>query len=140
MKRETRELLLYVGIVAVFVATLLVCSPRDEIDNYVDHHEYETLLVGAPRSPQWRTVRNKYIKAHPECEACGSREDLNVHHIRPFSTHPELELVESNLVTLCRSHHLSLGHMCPDGRRNWSECSNPNVRRDAARMRNEGKW
>jgi hypothetical protein len=141
LKGQWRDVAVYSAMFAIFATALVLYRP-EQPDNYVDHHEAEpgVMMATAPRSPQWRTVRNRYIKDHPACEACGSTEDLNVHHILPFSTHPELELVESNLISLCRSHHLSVGHVCEDGRRNWGECSNPNVRRDAARIRNEGKW
>lgn len=94
-------------------------------------------VVGAARSGKWPSVRAEYLKLHPTCEACGTDKDLNVHHIHPFHEHPELELQMSNLITLCREHHLTLGHD-PDGPdgpmpRNWS-ASNPHVRRDAAKM------
>jgi hypothetical protein len=53
-----------------------------------------------------------------------------VHHIRPFHLHPELELEQDNLITLCekRAHdcHFQVGHFM-----NWS-WFNPDVRVDAA--------
>lgn len=81
------------------------------------------------RSSQWSTIRKHYLESHPECEACGTREDLNVHHVKPYHTNPELELDISNLITLCRKHHLEIGH-----RGNWKD-ANPYVREDAVRMR-----
>lgn len=104
--------------------------PYDQLKESVDFIEF-----GADRSSQWTTVRNKFVKEHPVCEACGSNENLNVHHIKPFHSNPELELEWSNLITLCREHHFYIGHD-PDGpngplKPNWKE-SNPNVRRDAA--------
>lgn len=94
--------------------------------------------VGAERSGRWSTVRKHYIEDHPVCEACGSSEDLNVHHVKPFHVHPELELDPENLVTLCREHHFHIGHDPdgPDGPRNpnW-KLSNPNVRSDARKYR-----
>lgn len=65
------------------------------------------------RSPEWPRVRDEHLREHPECEACGSRKNLQVHHIRPFHLFPELELSQGNLITLCMSLqecHLSLGH------------------------------
>ena len=71
--------------------------------------------LGAARSPQWGKVRNEYLRYHPECAVCGKSEELNVHHKLLFSRHPELELVEENLITLCeapgREHHLNFGHL-----------------------------
>ena len=47
------------------------------------------------------------------CIACGSEKHLQVHHIKPFHLHPELELEPSNLIVLCMDTnecHLKLGH------------------------------
>ena len=58
------------------------------------------------RSPYWSKTRAAFLKKHPRCEACGSKDDLNVQ--------PKLELVESNLITLCErptwNCHLIIGH------------------------------
>jgi len=63
------------------------------------------------RSPRWAKVRAEYIKMNPNCFACSSSEKLEVHHIKPFHSNPELELSQDNLVTLCRYCHLVLGHL-----------------------------
>jgi hypothetical protein len=89
---------------------------------------------GDPRSSEWSAVRAAHVKRHPACLACGSVEQLNVHHIEPFHLRPDLELEPSNLVTLCREHHFRIGHD-PDGpwkpqKPSWIK-SNPNVRQDA---------
>jgi 5-methylcytosine-specific restriction protein A len=105
--------------------------------------EVHDIPFGADRSSKWPAVRNHFVKLHPVCEACGSTESLNVHHVIPFHERPDLELAMGNLITLCRDHHFTLGHF-----RNWSK-SNPNVRRDAAKLRKtlpkkdqekEGSW
>lgn len=73
------------------------------------------------RSPQWERVRKQHLKNNPACAACGKTDSVQVHHIRPFHLFPELELVSSNLITLCElfvndsddtndNHHLHLGH------------------------------
>lgn len=73
-------------------------------------------LHGAARSGHWSTVRHLYLLAHPTCALCGGKDKLEVHHIRPFHTHPELELDLNNLITLCESKsygvncHLLFGH------------------------------
>jgi len=78
------------------------------------------------RSPHWRTVRAEYVHAVPYCEICGSTEHLEVHHNIRFSTSPQLELVRTNLVTLCRPHgrgcHWQVGH----GGLSWAD--GPDVR------------
>jgi 5-methylcytosine-specific restriction endonuclease McrA len=84
----------------------------------------EDVARGKPaieRSKKWPAVRNKHLKLYPTCEACGSKEHVQVHHIKPFHMFPELELEPTNLITLCEkyladddnsndNHHLKLGH------------------------------
>ena len=36
---------------------------------------------------------------------CGSKQRVYVHHIRKWSTHPELRFVVGNCISLCRTHH-----------------------------------
>lgn len=79
---------------------------------------------GRERSPKWETVRNKYVKNNPYCALCGEKSDVEVHHVKPFHKFPEFELDSSNLITLCRPHHLLAGHLM-----DWSSY-NPNVRED----------
>ncbi len=80
------------------------------------------------RSSGWFAVRNDFLMAYPRCSACGKTSDLEVHHVFPFHTHPELELDKTNLVTLCEYHHLIVGH-----RGNWKNI-NPNVRKDCLKL------
>jgi hypothetical protein len=83
------------------------------------------------RSPEWNVVRDTFVATHEACEACGCMEKLQVHHVKPFHLHPELELDESNLISLCMGPnecHLFIGH--GDSFR----CYNPNVREDAKRF------
>jgi thiol-disulfide isomerase/thioredoxin len=99
-------------------------------------------LHATPRSPQWPAVREKFLREHPACEACGRRDELNVHHVVPFHVDRSKELDPDNLITLCREHHWSIGHD-PDGpdgpeRAGWNKC-NPRVREDAERFRRVSK-
>ena len=72
--------------------------------------------LGAKRSGQWPRTRKEHLKKHAECAVCGDKDKLEVHHIKPFHTHPELELEPSNLLTMCESKsygiicHLLIGH------------------------------
>jgi len=72
---------------------------------------------GAKRSPDWPRVRAKHLQRHPTCKVCGSDEKLEVHHIKSFHEHPELELNNYNLITLCESKkygvdcHRFIGHL-----------------------------
>ena len=81
------------------------------------------------RSPQWAGVRKQFLKWNPTCAACGSKENLEVHHVKPFHLFPELELAPENLVVLCENGgncHLTFGHL-----KNWKSW-NIAVRQDAA--------
>lgn len=81
------------------------------------------------RSPQWPGVEHKFRKSSPTCAACGCTTRIQVHHVKPFHMHPELELDPSNLISLCMGPnecHLKIGHGD-----NFKD-ANPNVREDAA--------
>lgn len=72
------------------------------------------------RHPSWRRVRAEHLKAQPKCQGCGEKRKrlLEVHHVAPFHSHPEIELEPKNLLTLCdgggkygiKSCHLYIGH------------------------------
>jgi len=83
----------------------------------------------AVRSSRWETVRKSHLKSFPTCAACGCDEHVQVHHIKPFHLYPELELEQSNLITLCENKeyqcHLNVGHLG-----SWKK-ENPNVVDDA---------
>lgn len=72
-----------------------------------------------PRSPKWPSVRDKFLKNNPYCRICDSEESLNVHHIKPFHQFPELELDESNFVTLCENKSLNC-HFVFGHHRKWT--------------------
>lgn len=82
-----------------------------------------------PRSGRWPTVRDRHLDAHPECAVCRRRENLNVHHLKPYHLFPELELEPGNLLTLCEGGavncHLLFGHLL-----RW-DAWNPHCREDA---------
>lgn len=69
------------------------------------------------RSNRWATVRKNHLKKNPNCALCGGTKKLEVHHIKPFHVHPELELDPNNLITLCEDKgdgvycHLFFGHL-----------------------------
>ncbi len=82
-----------------------------------------------PRSPHWPAVEHAHLKLQPTCQVCGDKENLQVHHEKPFHLFPALELVDSNLITLCQPHHLLVGHLM-----RWAAW-NPTVRQDVAAWR-----
>lgn len=132
-----RKLGAFASLTAVFGTALILWCVAPE--PYVDHHE-EMLPPGAvaasqPRSPRWRSFRARVLRENPACAACGTLEDIDLHHIVSFHEAPHLELVESNVVPLCRRHHFQIGHYCGNGKSNWGLCSNPRAREDAAAER-----
>lgn len=76
------------------------------------------------RSPRWPAIRKIQLIRHPACMGCGSRNELQVHHLKPFKTHPELELDYTNLVTVCVYCHFVIGHL-----NGWSRI-NPHALQD----------
>ena len=68
---------------------------------------------GAARSDKWPLVRDAWLKEHPTCAVCGTRNGVEAHHIQPFHEHPALELDPTNLITLGRDcqHHITFGHL-----------------------------
>ena len=88
---------------------------------------------GVPRSPHWPSVRAAFLKSNPCCAVCGSEEDVEAHHCRPFHLDAALELDPSNLIALCRRDHFLFGHLG-----NWSSF-NRTVREDAAVWREKIK-
>lgn len=71
-------------------------------------------------SPVWRKLRLQIIvRDFKCCRRCAAMknnlitisdtEDLEVHHIKPRSKYPELELEPTNLVTICKVCNLQLG-------------------------------
>jgi 5-methylcytosine-specific restriction endonuclease McrA len=80
---------------------------------------------GVVRSAQWKALRKSFLKKNPQCASCGKKKDLQVHHVIPFYLDATLELLESNLITLCRACHFFVGHL-----RYW-KAFNPEVKRDS---------
>lgn len=55
------------------------------------------------RGSQWKRSRDEAIRRNPFCAICGTRQNLQVHHIVPFRL--TFDNSQSNLVPLCRKHH-----------------------------------
>lgn len=49
-------------------------------------------------------------KDNYECQKCGCKINLNVHHIYPEKTYPHFALDPDNGITLCRKCHMVIGH------------------------------
>jgi 5-methylcytosine-specific restriction endonuclease McrA len=113
----------------------LILQPRVGILKLIDEQK--------ERSSKWPALRKHFLEAHPYCAYCGARENLQVHHIRPFHLDPTLELDPTNLIVLCETpgidHHLHIGHLG-----NFRSEGNPNVKEDCAKheaeMKAAGTW
>lgn len=58
------------------------------------------------RSPQWAALRLLAKRRDGwRCVKCGARSRLEVDHIKPVRTHPELSFDLTNLQTLCATCH-----------------------------------
>ena len=62
------------------------------------------------RDPRWSTARKDYLKHHPVCVACGTKNKLEVHHVIPVHVDKGRELDPTNMITLCQDDHLVFGH------------------------------
>jgi len=82
------------------------------------------------RSSKWKKTRDTFLENNESCcAACGSTENLAVHHIVPVHINGDMELDENNLIVLCCNKtlncHFLFGHLL-----NWTK-SNPDVVKDA---------
>ena len=79
--------------------------------------EKQKVPEGMKRSDKWPEARATHLKVQPDCALCGGKDVENVHHIKPFHAHPELELDPTNFITLCEANkdgfdcHLGFGHL-----------------------------
>jgi len=66
----------------------------------------ERNLIGAWTRQQAPYVHKKYDYA---CQVCGKKSnDLHAHHVKPVVTHPELAYDFDNLMSVCKSCHISI--------------------------------
>jgi len=82
-------------------------------------------------TPQWKNLRNRYIREHPYCQMCLEDghvvEAEEVHHIKPFlegTTEEEkwsLLTDEDNLMSLCKDHH----HQVHNEKKKFNKASLP---------------
>ena len=110
-----------------------LCDAALKFNKSIDDH---LELFGAnaeKRSSKWPKIRDAHLKIDSVCNVCGTKENLNVHHIIPFHIDKTKELDPNNLITLCSHNgcHFTFGHFF-----NWS-ASNPDIRSDAKTFKNK---
>lgn len=88
--------------------------------NIIDHIKGRLqgkIPAGKARSNKWPKIRAAHLKLFPKCSICSGTKKIEVHHIKPFHLHPELELDPNNLISLCEAKkngvncHLLFGHL-----------------------------
>ena len=57
----------------------------------------------------WVRFRTDYLRVHPYCQAIGCHAvATELHHIKRVIDRPDLRLVPSNVVALCKSCHSAI--------------------------------
>lgn len=72
---------------------------------------YNMFNLYSARSSDWNKIRKQHLEDHPFCSGCKTKNKLEVHHIEPYHVNPDRELDPSNLITLCKSCHFTIGHL-----------------------------
>lgn len=90
------------------------------MDMTAKHHRYSKRVTATKR---WQVLRMEILERDGfRCKACGARGRLEIDHIKPVRTHPELSFAPDNLQALCPSCHtrktrIECGHAAPDPKR-----------------------
>jgi len=86
-----------IAVVGAYCPAHAVSSRREYVDN-----RPSAARRGYDR--EWRTLRTRYLREHPDCELCGSNDRVQVDHIVPLAN-GGARLDPNNLQTLCFTHH-----------------------------------
>lgn len=88
-----------------------------------EHHRHSKVVT---RTKQWKALRMEILERDGfRCKGCGCGGRLEVDHIKPVRTHPELSYEPRNLQALCPSCHtkktrIECGHRPPsEERQQW---------------------
>lgn len=80
------------------------------------HRRHSARVVGSKR---WKVLRIQALRRDGwACVRCGAVGRLEIDHILPVRTHPELAYALDNLQTLCPKCHAS---------KTWDECGNKRI-------------
>lgn len=90
-----------------------------------EHHRHSRKVT---RTARWKALRMEILERDKfRCRSCGCAGRLEVDHIKPVRTHPELSYTPTNLQALCPSCHtrktrIECGHPPPrKDRQDWSK-------------------
>lgn len=68
-----------------------------------EHHRHSRHVT---RTARWKVLRAAVLERDGwKCRCCGERRRLEVDHIKPVRTHPELSFDPRNLQALCGACH-----------------------------------
>lgn len=127
--RNTRNTTLAFFLAMLCMVIVVVTSYRAPVPEKLPDVPQSLLPHTDARSGHWPKVRADHLDKEPVCAVCGSKLDLQVHHVEPFHLHPEKELDPDNLITLCgpggHNCHFVFGHLM--NYKSW----NVHVREDA---------
>lgn len=88
---------------------------------------YDRHSAAVLRSKRWKRLRVQILRRDDwQCVRCKARGRLEVDHVHPVKTHPELSFVASNLQTLCPACHT---------RKTRIECGHPPLSPERAAWR-----
>ncbi len=93
--------MLAIAVLSLFLMAAVIGFDEKQPAPQFQPRDQEAHATGVPRSSHWPKVQKAFLAKHPTCEACGETRNLQVHHVLPYHKYPELELDESNLITLC---------------------------------------
>jgi hypothetical protein len=80
--------------------------------HWIIRHYLNLTTWGRASGWLWRRARRRFLKdTDPLCACCGYAKKIEVHHIIPRHIRPDLTLVHSNLIVLCRDCHFHIGHL-----------------------------
>lgn len=105
----------------------MIGSNNEDVETLCNHHYLEPIEDGHYRIVHWNENNgigeNAAARANTDykkwredvlerdsyrCQICGSRNDLEAHHIKPFAQYPDLRTNLNNGMTLCKSCHREL--------------------------------
>jgi len=78
------------------------------IDNGINVADIDKILVKALQKRDTLKFKIYYmskLKDKPRCQICSSEKDLELHHIKPKNSYPELEYKLDNVTLLCSTCH-----------------------------------
>ena len=101
-----------------------ISSVCDEYKKYIEIHGRQvekdmfSFIKGHPKSGGFNYNSEEYVlireqkimTAGDRCEICGAKKIVECHHIIPTVTSPELGLVSTNLIVVCKPCHGEIHH------------------------------